>query len=80
MREETLETATRLAKILVKKTGRPVYVGSSMGFASAGRGGAVEEEMEAVRKVVETVVKLVKEAGEKQDGVESAVKDLKIEG
>lgn len=64
VREDTLEAATRLAKILVRRTGRPVYVGSSMGFASAGRGGAVEEEMEAVRRVVDTVVELVKKSGE----------------
>ena len=55
MRESTLETATRIAKILAKRTGLPVYVGNSMSFASAGMGGGVMEEVEGVKGVVEVV-------------------------
>ena len=55
MRESTLETATRIAKILAKRTGLPVYVGNSMSFASAGMGGGGMEEVEGVRGVVEVV-------------------------
>ncbi|KAI5783570.1 hypothetical protein EDC01DRAFT_751108 [Geopyxis carbonaria] len=72
VREESVETATRLAKILVKKCGRPAFVGCSMSFKSAGRGGAPEEEMEGVRRVVEMVVARVKEA-------DMAVKEKKAE-
>lgn len=62
IRNDTVDTATRLAKILVNRTGRPVYLGNSMRFGSAGRGGDVEEEMQAVGKVVEGIVGRVKEA------------------
>ncbi|KAI0135280.1 hypothetical protein F4814DRAFT_400437 [Daldinia grandis] len=51
--EATLEFTTRLAKILVKKTQMPVYVSNSISFASTGLGGTVEEEMEALKRVVE---------------------------
>ncbi|KAI8964886.1 hypothetical protein F5Y11DRAFT_345086 [Daldinia sp. FL1419] len=51
--EATLEFTTRLAKILAKKTQMPVYVGNSISFASTGLGGAVEEEMEALKRIVE---------------------------
>lgn len=37
-------------------TGKPVYVGNSMSFASAGMGGTVEEEIEGFKRVVEIVV------------------------
>ncbi|KAI0205254.1 hypothetical protein F4808DRAFT_278522 [Astrocystis sublimbata] len=50
--EATLEFTTRLAKILAKKTNRPVYVGNSISLASTGLGGTVEEEMEAFKQVV----------------------------
>lgn len=56
VREQTLETTTRIAKILAKRLVIPVYVGNSMSFASAGGGGMVEEEMEGVRKVIDVVV------------------------
>ncbi|GAB7353220.1 hypothetical protein MBLNU459_g3740t1 [Dothideomycetes sp. NU459] len=52
----SLDFATRLAKILARKTGRAVYVGSSVSFADAGNGGNVDEEMEGFRRVVETVM------------------------
>ncbi|KAI1469995.1 uncharacterized protein F4812DRAFT_421146 [Daldinia caldariorum] len=51
--EATLEFTTRLAKILAKKTQMPVYVGNSISFANTGLGGTVEEEMEALKKVVD---------------------------
>lgn len=63
IREETIETATRIAKILVRRCERPVYLGCDMKFGSMGRGGDVEEEMEGVRAVVEAVVQKVLEAG-----------------
>jgi hypothetical protein len=57
--EPTLEFTSRLAKLLVKKTGLPAYVGNSLSLASTGLGGTVEEEMEAFKKVVETLVPLL---------------------
>ena len=54
--EASLDFTTRLAKLLARKAGRPVYVGNSISFASAGMGGTVEEEMEGFRKVVEVVM------------------------
>ncbi|CAG5143452.1 uncharacterized protein ALTATR162_LOCUS1353 [Alternaria atra] len=56
----TLDFTTRLSKVLARKTGKPVYVGNSSSFASAGMGGTVEEEMEAFRRVVEVVTGLLK--------------------
>lgn len=49
------EFTTRMARLFAKKTQLPVYVASSISFASTGLGGTVEEEMEAFRKVVEVV-------------------------
>lgn len=54
--ESSLEFTTRLAKLLARKSGRPVYVGNCVSFASAGMGGTVEEEMEGFKKVVEVVM------------------------
>ncbi|KAI1462429.1 hypothetical protein F4805DRAFT_410611 [Annulohypoxylon moriforme] len=51
--EPTLEFTTRLAKILAKKTQMPVYVSNSISFANTGLGGTVEEEMEALKRIVE---------------------------
>ena len=63
--ESSIEFTTRLAKLLARKTGKPVYVGNSVSFASAGMGGTVEEEMEGFRKVVNVVVEEVeRSAGE----------------
>jgi hypothetical protein len=55
----TLDFTTRLSKLLARKTGKPVYVGNSMSFSSAGMGGTVEEEMEGFRRVVEVVMGLL---------------------
>jgi len=54
--ESSVEFTTRLAKLLARKTGKPVYVGNSISFASSGMGGTVEEEMEGFKKVVEVVM------------------------
>lgn len=44
----------RVAKILTKRTDLPAYVGCSVGF----RGGTVEEELEAVRLAVKSVMEV----------------------
>lgn len=54
--ESSVEFTTRLAKLLARKTSRPVYIGNSISFESAGMGGTVEEEMEGFKKVVEVVM------------------------
>ena len=55
--ESSIDFTTRMARLLARKSKRPVYVGNSMSFASAGMGGTVEEEMEGFKKVVEVVIK-----------------------
>ncbi|KAF9734461.1 hypothetical protein PMIN06_004621 [Paraphaeosphaeria minitans] len=55
----TLDFTTRMSKILTRRLKKPVYVGNSISFASAGMGGTVEEEMEGFKRVVEVVVGLV---------------------
>ncbi|USP74733.1 hypothetical protein yc1106_02007 [Curvularia clavata] len=57
----TLDFTTRLSKVLARRTGKPVYVGNSSSFASAGMGGTVEEEMEGFRRVVEVVMDVLKD-------------------
>ncbi|KZM20452.1 uncharacterized protein EKO05_0006917 [Ascochyta rabiei] len=52
----TLDFTTRLSKVLARRTGKPIYVSSSMSFANTGMGGTVEEEMEGFRRVVEVVM------------------------
>jgi hypothetical protein len=64
--ESSVEFTTRLAKLLARKTGKPVYVGNSISFASAGMGGTVEEEMQGFKKVVEVVMDEVRKSGEGQ--------------
>jgi hypothetical protein len=64
--ESSIEFTTRFAKLLARKTGRPVYVGNSISFASAGMGGIVEEEMEGFKKVVEVVME---EVGKSERGL-----------
>ncbi|KAF2011168.1 hypothetical protein BU24DRAFT_54526 [Aaosphaeria arxii CBS 175.79] len=56
-----LDFTTRLAKLLARKAGKPVYVGNSISFANAGMGGTVEEEMEGFRRCVEVIVGLVQD-------------------
>ncbi|KAF2261781.1 hypothetical protein CC78DRAFT_469433 [Lojkania enalia] len=55
----TLDFTTRLAKVLARKAGKPVYVGNSISFASTGMGGTVEEEMEGFQRCVEVVMGLL---------------------
>lgn len=62
-----MEFTTRLAKLLARKTRKPVYVGNSMSFASTGMGGTVEEEMEGFKKVVEVVMDAVRNGDGVQD-------------
>ncbi|TLS25497.1 hypothetical protein PpBr36_07544 [Pyricularia pennisetigena] len=54
--EPTLEFATRLARLVAKRSGLPTYVGNSVSLMSAGMGGTADEEMEAFRAVVDAVV------------------------
>ena len=58
-----MEFTTRLAKLLARKTHKPVYVGNSMSFVSAGMGGTIEEEIEGFKKVVAVVMEEVQKAG-----------------
>jgi hypothetical protein len=63
--ESSVEFTTRLARLLARKTGKPVYVGNSISFANTGMGGTVEEEMEGFKKVVEVVMDEVRQNEEK---------------
>lgn len=55
----SLDFATRMAKVLVRRTKRVCYVGSSINLAGAAGGGTVDEEMEAFRRVVDVVIAAV---------------------
>jgi hypothetical protein len=66
--ESSVEFTTRLAKLLARKVGKPVYVGNSISFASAGMGGTVEEEMEGFKKVVEVVMEEFRKSGPAVNG------------
>ncbi|CAK1362318.1 unnamed protein product [Cercospora beticola] len=59
----SLDFTTRMAKVLTRKLAKPCYVSCSVNLSSAAGGGSVEEEMEAFRLVVETVVKVAGESG-----------------
>jgi hypothetical protein len=48
--------------LLARKIAKPVYVGNSISFASAGLGGTVEEEMEGFKKVVEVIMDEVRKS------------------
>jgi flagellar biosynthesis protein FlhB len=61
--EPTLEFTTRLAKLLARKASLPVYVTNSMSFVDAGMGGTVEEEMEALRNIVEVTLGQLRKDG-----------------
>jgi hypothetical protein len=60
--ESSIEFTTRLARLLARRTGKPIYVGNSISFASAGLGGTVDEEMEGFKKVVEVVMDEVRKS------------------
>jgi len=59
-----IEFATRVASILVRRVGKPIYVGCSVDLRGGGAGAGlgmvgepeVGEELEALRKVVESVM------------------------
>jgi hypothetical protein len=55
--DSSIDYASRVAKILARKTALPVYVGCSMNFS----GLTVEEEMEGLRKIIEMVMTRWKE-------------------
>ncbi|EME86277.1 uncharacterized protein MYCFIDRAFT_82199 [Pseudocercospora fijiensis CIRAD86] len=55
----SLDFTVRMAKVLVRKLNRPCYVGNSVNLSGAAGGGSVEEEMEAFRYTVDTVVNQV---------------------
>ena len=57
-----------MAKLMARKTGKPVYVGNSISFAIAGMGGTVDEEMEGFRKIVEVVLEEVQKSGQLVNG------------
>jgi len=48
----SVDYATRVAKILARRTAQPAYVGCSMNFS----GLMVEEEMEGLTKIINTVM------------------------
>ncbi|KAF2222483.1 hypothetical protein BDZ85DRAFT_128747 [Elsinoe ampelina] len=53
---ESQDFATRLAKVLARRTGKAVHVGSSASFVDAAQGGTVEEEMAGFKRIVEVVM------------------------
>lgn len=55
-RDSSIDFTTRTAKILAMRMGMPVYVGGSVSFGGYGMGPTVEEEVDALRAVVEVVV------------------------
>lgn len=64
----TLDFATRMAKLLVRKTGKACYVSWSGDLSGAVEGGNVQEEMAAFRAVVTTVVAEVENASHNEGG------------
>ena len=48
----SIDFATRVAKILARKTGKPTYVGCSATFGGA----TVEEEIEGVKAAIEAIL------------------------
>lgn len=52
----SLDFTTRMAKVLCRRLQRPCYVGSSINLSGAAGGGSVDEEMEAFRCIVDTVI------------------------
>ena len=52
----SLDFTTRMAKVLTRRLKKPCYVGGSINLSMAAGGGSVDEEMEAFRCVVDTVI------------------------
>ena len=59
-----VDFATRVAKIVAKRAGKPTYVGCSVGFG--GVGGEVEEEMEGLKVAVEGILGVL--GGDREKG------------
>ncbi|KAK0285171.1 hypothetical protein LTR35_005373 [Friedmanniomyces endolithicus] len=59
--------SARLAKVLVRRTGKLCYVGGSMNLANAVGGGTVDEEMEAFRAIVAVVATEVTKARDAEE-------------
>ncbi|KAL7266528.1 hypothetical protein RUND412_010924 [Rhizina undulata] len=72
IREQNIETTNRIARILARRLHMPVYVANSMNFVTTGGGGMVEEEMEAVMRVVDVIVEQVERSRGKEAGGEGA--------
>ena len=66
--ESNLEFATRIAKLLARRTQLPTYVGSSLNLSNMGMGGTPEEEMEAFRKVIEVILDKTQHVSKTSDG------------
>ncbi|KAL7795038.1 hypothetical protein V8C37DRAFT_375350 [Trichoderma ceciliae] len=54
--ESSLEFATRVAKLVARRTELPVYVTNSISLESMGMGGTFEEEMEVFKSVAEAIL------------------------
>ncbi|KAI9873396.1 MAG: hypothetical protein M1830_000464 [Pleopsidium flavum] len=68
-RDSSVDFTTRVAKILARRTGMPVYVGGSVDF---GMGATIEEEVEGLKGVIDVVVAEVgktKEEKEREGGL-----------
>ena len=65
----SLDFTNRIAKIVVRKSNRPCYVGSSINLSGAVGGGTVNEEMEAFRAIVDVVTAEVERASTAHDEV-----------
>ncbi|KAJ2971071.1 hypothetical protein NQ176_g7872 [Zarea fungicola] len=61
--EATLEFTTRVARLLARRANLPLYVTNSISFVNAGMGGTVEEEIEALKNVVDVISNLLKKEG-----------------
>ena len=61
----SIEFATRVAKIIAKRTKKPAYIGCSVLF----EGASVEEEMEGMQVAVTGILKGLGEEGEKDPAV-----------
>lgn len=58
----SIDFATRMAKILARRTKKLCYVGSSINLSAAAGGGSVGEEMEATRAVADAITAEVTKA------------------
>ncbi len=63
----SIDFVTRLAKALVRRTGKPCYVGGSINLANAAGGGTVQEEFEAFRAIVQVVTTECEKASKHTD-------------